>query len=95
MQRDRRDIVQNLSRKGFQETESAHHTHLIYHTADGKKSAVRTRVSRGSSYKSLGNDLLGKMAKQCKLTKGDFLDLVDCPLSRDDFEKRLHDSGDL
>lgn len=95
MQRDRRDVQQSLSRKGFEESESNHHTHYIYHTADGQKTPVKTRVSRGSSYKSLGDDLLGKMAKQCKLTKADFIDLVDCPLSREEYEMRLVQNGVL
>lgn len=95
MQRDRRVVQQGLARKGFRETESAHHSHYIYHTDSGQKTAVKTRVSRGSSYKSLGDDLLGKMAKQCCLSKADFIDLIDCPLSREAFEERLAKQGHL
>jgi hypothetical protein len=29
------------------------------------------------------------MAKQVKLTKADFDDLIDCPLDRDSYEKKL------
>lgn len=95
MQRDRRDVQQSLSRKGFEECQSPHHTHYIYYTAGGQKTPVKTRVSRGSNYKSLGDDLLGQMAKQCKLTKADFINLVDCPLSREEYEKRLVQNGGL
>lgn len=95
MQRDRRDVQQGLAGKGFLESESKHHTHYIYQTAEGRKTPVKTRVSRGSSHKSLGDELLGAMAKQCKLTKREFLSLIDCPLSREVYEAQLQGAGEL
>jgi len=35
------------------------------------------------------------MARQVSLTKKQFLDLVDCPLSREDYEKLLKAAGNL
>jgi hypothetical protein len=35
------------------------------------------------------------MARQCSLTKKQFLDLLDCPLSREEYEKLLEQAGKL
>ena len=34
------------------------------------------------------------MARQCLLTKPEFLRLVDCPMDRDDYERRLRAQGE-
>ena len=36
--------------------------------------------------KVIPDNLISQMAKQCKLTKQQFVNLVDCPLSRDQYE---------
>jgi hypothetical protein len=33
------------------------------------------------------------MAKQCKLSKKEFVDLVQCPLSKSDYEKKIRTLG--
>jgi len=43
-------------------------------------------MSRGSSHKSISDDLLGKMAKQVGLSKKLFLELVDCNLDQAAYE---------
>ena len=84
--RDRRDVETSLERKGF-ERDERHHHYFVYRTCAGKKTAIRTRTSHGSRSKVLGDALLAQMAKQCgNLRKADFLNLVDCPLSRESFE---------
>ncbi len=35
------------------------------------------------------------MARQCMLPKNEFLRLVDCPMDRDDYERRLIDKGEI
>ena len=53
------------------------------------KDGVFTKMSRiPDKYLS---DLLAQMARQCKLTKSDFLALVDCPLSREAYEEKLRE----
>jgi hypothetical protein len=37
--------------------------------------------------------LLGHMAKQCKVARADFLDLVDCPMDRAAYEAKLAAQG--
>ncbi len=84
--RDRKDVEASLERKGF-ERDERHHHYFVYRTLAGKKTPIRTRTSRGSSYKALGDPLLAQMAKQCGgLSRTDFLKLVDCPLNRESFE---------
>lgn len=95
MQRQRQAVQQGLSDKGFVEYERTKHTYYIYHTINGEKSAVRTLVSRGTKYRSLGDELLGTMAKQCKLSKANFIKLVDCPLAREEYEDLLRNDGHL
>ena len=60
-----------------------------------EKTSVRTRISRGSNYKSLTSELLGKMARQCELELQDFLRLIDCSLCREAYEARLDHKGKL
>lgn len=86
MQRRRRDIETALEKKGFQRFDKDH-TWFVYFTEDGKKSAVRTKTSHGASGRSIGQPLLGMMAKQCGLTTGEFLNFVDCSLERSGFHE--------
>ena len=45
--------------------------------------------------KDIPDNILGQMARQCLLTKPEFLRLVDCPMSRDEYEERLGDQGEF
>ena len=86
MQIDRKDVLQSLQKKGFVCTERTKHTFLTYHNKLGKKTRIFTFVSRGTSYKSIQEPLIAKMARQCKLANSDFLDLVDCSMSQDTYD---------
>jgi len=94
VQRSRRDIEAALERKGFERREGDH-SWFVYCTSDGKKTRVKTKTSHGSGGKAIGDPLLAVMAKQCHLTKSDFIDLVDCPLDRTAFEKKARDRGGI
>ena len=43
--------------------------------------------------KEIDDNLLAQMAKQCKLSNADFGLLVECPLSRDEYETKLVAAG--
>jgi len=88
MARPRDIVVGALSRKGFERGDGGDHEFFIYWNLDGEKTLKRTKVSRGTSYKTLGDDLLGKMARQTGLSKKSFLELVDCTLDRQSYEKQ-------
>lgn len=62
---------------------------LGYYTISGRKTAVWTKTSRGSSHKDISDDNLRHIAKECRLSMRDFVALLECPLSRDDYEARL------
>jgi hypothetical protein len=45
--------------------------------------------------KEINDGILAQMAKQCRLNKQDFMSLIDCPLSREKYEARLIEKGEL
>jgi len=81
------DVVAGLKKKGFEDGKSSHHKYYVYHTIEGKVSSVYTYTSH--SGKELSDNLLSQMARQCQLKKGAFLKLIDCPMSRQEYEKEL------
>jgi hypothetical protein len=92
MQRDKAKIEASLKSKGFMESHSDHNR-LIFHTQSGFKSAIMTKTSWSPKVKSLGDGLLGAMARQCRLSKADFIQLVDCPIDYAAYEALLSDKG--
>lgn len=86
----RREVEAALTAKGFKRTES-HHTFFLYYTKSGIKTPIRTKTSHGSSHKDISRELVGRMAKQCKLTNQEFNDLIACPLDRDEYERKLEE----
>ena len=91
--RAKRDVEASLKKKGFRADEGDHHW-FFYWTADGKKTTVRTKTSHGTT-KDLGDGLLKEMARQIRISKGQFLDLVDCPMSREQYQECLELGGQL
>ncbi|MGA7497698.1 MAG: hypothetical protein WBX00_13315 [Isosphaeraceae bacterium] len=94
MPRVRKDVEAALEAKGFIRTEGEHH-YFVYHTRDGLKSRARTKTSHSPKTKDIADNILGQMARQCLLTKPEFLRLVDCPMTRDEYERRLRDQGEF
>ncbi len=92
MPKDKRKIEQALLKKGFENEEGDHHF-FIYHTLQGKKSTIKTKTSHTPKMKELNDGILAQMAKQCRLNKQDFTNLIDCPLSREQYEVCLTEKG--
>jgi hypothetical protein len=90
--RKRNDVKSALTRKGFTLEDGDHHYYFF--TFNGQQ-IVRTKVSHGSKYKDLADPLLGQMARQCHLSKNRFLELIDCPLSQQDYERILQEQGHI
>jgi predicted RNA binding protein YcfA (HicA-like mRNA interferase family) len=79
MPRPAREVMASLEKKGFTKKEN---DHTFFHLwVDGKKTTVYTKVSHGE--KEIHDNLLGAMARQLRLSKKQFLELVDCPLTFD------------
>jgi predicted RNA binding protein YcfA (HicA-like mRNA interferase family) len=91
--RAKRDVEVALKKKGFKQDEGDHHWFFFW-TADGKKTTVRTKTSHGST-KDLGDGLLKEMARQVRVSKVQFLDLIDCPMSREQYQQLLEDGSYL
>jgi hypothetical protein len=97
MPRDRSAVVAALKTKGFAERTEGKNRDLdtFFFVHGGLRRAVFTKVSRGSGYRTIGDDLLGKMAKQLQLTRGDFDLLVECPLGEAEYVEKLVARGVL
>ncbi len=89
MQRKTQETMAALVKKGFVAS-SNKHKKFQYVTLAGKKTDVRTVVSHSS--KVLYAPMLNAMAKECALSTAQFLNLVDCPLSREEYEKIIEKS---
>lgn len=83
----RKDVEAALKQKGFVLKEQRDHRYYFFFL-DGRQVA-RTKVSHGTKYKDLADDLIGGMARQCNLSKEQFLDQVKCPMSREEYEELL------
>ena len=66
---------------------NVYHKFYTFHTGGGLITPVYTKMSHSAG--DLSDSLLGLMAKQVKLSKGDFLLLVDCPLTYEAYEQVL------
>jgi len=90
MPRKQSDVEKSLQVKGFRAREGDHN-YFNYYSKAGKKTAVFTKTSHGA--REIDDNLLSRMAKQCKLSNKDFGLLIECPLDRDTFETKLIAQG--
>ncbi len=92
---DRSQIDSSLTRKGFIRDNDRDHW-FYHHELEGKKTGVRTKLSRGSNYKRLDAGLQSKIKKQLQLsTSNDLKDLVNCPMSSEDYINILKEKNIL
>jgi hypothetical protein len=89
MPKDAKDVGAGLTKKGFQARENDHTFYHLY--VEGKKTGVYTKISHGE--KEIRDGLLGAMARQVKLTRKQFNDLIDCPLTADEYVKLMRKAG--
>lgn len=94
MPRDKRKVEEALCKKGFVLREGDHHR-FIYFTGSGLKTHILTKTSHTPKMKEISDGLLGQMAKQCYLTKSDFIRLLDCPLTREQYEVILRKQDEI
>ena len=86
MPRKHRDIRSGLEAKGFTVDEQRRHIALVYEDLEGRTTTARTLLSHGASGNEIGDNLLGRMARQVGLDRSNFLRLIDCPMSREEFD---------
>jgi hypothetical protein len=85
--RKRSNVETALQQKGFQLQKNGDHRYYFFYLDE--KIVAKTKVSHGTKYKDLSNDLISYMARQCHLNKNDFLAFVDCSISQQQYEKIL------
>lgn len=82
-----RKVDQALVRKlGFEKTETHHHVYRLW--LEGKLVA-RTYISHGG--RELSRFHASQMAKQMQLQKAEFMEVINCPLTREDYYRLLRE----
>ena len=84
----KRDVESILPVKGFKK-EYNNHVCFRYITEDGKRTSIFTYFSHGAKGGDIGDSLVATMARQCKITLGQFRRLVSCDLDRHGYEALL------
>lgn len=86
-------IKKALQEKGFTPVDDRDHT-FYYFYYKGKKTKVRTKISRGSAYKDYDDELFGKMKSQlCLDNVKQVRDLLECPMSEKTYIAELQKKG--
>lgn len=87
---DARKVGRSLESKGFRKVENDHSFFHLY--VGGKDTGVFTKISHGE--KEIHTPLAKRMQHQLKLqSMANFRDLVECPLSADDYVRLLRKAG--
>ena len=82
----------NLKKKGFVDMPNKSKDHKYVEFVHEGKRVLYTKISHGSK-NEIGNSLIGKMSRQCKLKKTDFMDLANCPMKKAKYVKILEKEG--
>lgn len=83
-------IDASLQKKGFIKEKNRDHIYYFLYL-NGKKTSIRTKTSH--SAKEINDTLIKIMSQQVKLTREQFMDLINCPLSKEAYEEILIESG--
>ena len=86
-----KEVRNSLGKKGFVEL-NRDHVHLHFYAGE-RRTSVRTMDSHGA--KDCDDELLSRMAKQLKITKREFIVLVNRPLSAEAYVSILQAKGIL
>lgn len=88
---DRRDVEQALETKLQFRCGQGDHREFTLHIAG--KMVTKTKTSRGTKHKTIGDELLGQMARQLFVPRKFFEDLVKCLKTKTDYLRSLADRG--
>ena len=83
--RKAREIKEGLTKKGFMSVQRDH-TYLFL-SVEGRKSSVHTKISHG--HREYGDNLLSLVARGLHVSTKQLDDLIDCPLSYEDYLSML------
>jgi len=82
-------IERNLLKKGFIKIEKKDHR-FYYLTINGKRTCIRTKISRGSHYNEYDISSLKKMKLQLN-SIAELKDLLTCPMTKETYLRILRD----
>ena len=91
--RSAKEVDKALRKKGFRREMDGRHIHYFFPGSNGGKSGISTLMSHGMGAATIGDSLSGLMARQLRLTKSQFLALIDCPISEGDYRTILREQG--
>ena len=80
---DPKKTYKSLKKKGFTDTITKSIDHKRLEFFHNKKLVLSTKLSHNN--KDLGDYLIKQMSVQCHLDKNEFIDLANCPLSKEEF----------
>lgn len=89
MPRSKKDVKKVLLKKGYSLFDGDHEYFFV--VRNGKKTAVNTKISRGSQ-KDIHDGLLNAMMQQMRLGKKDFNRYFDCTMSKEEYIQYLLDN---
>lgn len=78
-------VESSLKRKGFIQEPGDHRYFYFYY--NGELTDIRTKTS--NCKQDINDYLISQMSKQVHLSKKDFVKLVTCTLSKEEYEKKL------
>lgn len=89
-------IEKSLKKKGFVPDSTKEHHRYYHHQVNGKRSGAYAYayVSRGTSHKVYGDNLLAQMYKTLKLKdRKQLVRLVECPMTGEEYIELLTEKG--
>jgi hypothetical protein len=87
--RKTKEIEVGLLRKGFRKFNKRHKQFIFY--VGENRTNISTLISHGID--EYGDSLLSKMAKQLNLERRKFNDLLDCPMSEEEYFNLMIEKG--
>lgn len=84
-------IDASLQKKGFDKTNRDHNYYILY--VEGKKTKIHTKISHSAT--EIDDFLVKQMARQVRLDRKQFEDLIECPLSKEDYIEILKEKGEV
>ncbi len=88
-----RDIDAALRKKGFRRDADRDHVYYFLTDSDGNDVGVKTKISHGMMGETIGDPLIGKMARQLHFSKSQFLAFIDCTLDEAGYREILARQG--
>lgn len=88
---DPKKTYRNLKKKGFSDTVNNSSDHKYLELFHNNKLVLHTKISH--SNEDIRKHLIKMMSFQCNLTKSEFIDLANCPLTKENYLEILENKG--